>query len=76
VSATYLLDQSVDGTWHATPVDGGETVTIDGWQQIAAMLDEHTLRWREPTALARFRSQFGEPPADLDLHRMGVAEPA
>lgn len=76
MTGDYVVDQAVDGAWHAVARDGGRVIVVDGWQTLADLLPKHALWWRSPTALSRFRSQFGEPPPSLDLHSMSVATPA
>jgi hypothetical protein len=64
--AVYVLAQTPDGSWYAE--SGAHRVTnISGWQQIVQLSASEDVRWSAATDEARFRAQFGAPPAALSV---------
>jgi hypothetical protein len=71
----YELRQDPDGAWHAhSDEDGADVTNVAGWDVIARLVEQGGMRWQTPNDLSRFRSQFGEPPADLDTTQMQIGE--
>lgn len=71
----YDIQQDPDGAWHAhNDSDPAQVTNVAGWAALAELLEQRALRWQSPNDLSRFRSQFGEPPADLDTTAMQVGD--
>jgi hypothetical protein len=74
--AAFVVNQSPDGAWYAEGTHGeGRHTNLAGWDALARLLTQHRLAWESPLAMSRFRAQFGEPPADLDVQQMAAAPP-
>jgi hypothetical protein len=66
--AAFVVHQSADGAWYAEGPDGkGRETNLAGWDGLARLLAQHRLAWDSLAGMSRFRAQFGEPPARLDI---------